>query len=63
MQLFLIKYGLLAVFLAAAVEADVVPVMAGVLAHFGYVNSGLAITCAGAGALTGDCVWFLVGRY
>lgn len=63
MQLFLIKYGLLAVFLAAAIEADVVPVMTGVLAHFGFVNADLAIVCATAGALAGDCVWFLAGRY
>jgi membrane protein DedA with SNARE-associated domain len=62
-QLFLIKYGLLAVFLAAAVEADVVPITTGVLAHFGYVNVGLAILCTTAGAFTGDCVWFLLGRY
>jgi membrane protein DedA with SNARE-associated domain len=62
-QLFLIKYGLLAVFLAAAFEADVVPVLTGVLAHFGYMDVGLALVCATAGALTGDCVWFLAGRY
>jgi membrane protein DedA with SNARE-associated domain len=60
---FLIKYGLLAVFLAAAIEADVVPVMTGVVAHFGYVNVELAILCATAGALFGDCVWFLAGCY
>jgi membrane protein DedA with SNARE-associated domain len=62
-QLFLIHYGLLAVFLAAAIEADVVPIMTGVLAHFGYLNVELAILCATGGALFGDCAWFLAGRY
>ncbi len=63
MQVFLIKYDLLAVFLAAAVEADVVPITTGVLAHFGYVNLGLAILCAAAGAFCGDYAWFLAGRH
>ena len=62
-QLFLIHYGLLAVFLAAAIEADFVPITTGVLAHLGYVNVGLAILCATAGVLSGDYAWFLAGRY
>ncbi len=61
MQLFLIKYGLLAVFLAAVFEADVVPVLTGALAHFGYMNAGLAIVCITTGAFAGDCLWFLAG--
>jgi membrane protein DedA with SNARE-associated domain len=60
-QLLLIKYGLLAVFLAAAIEADVVPVLTGALAHFGYMNARLAIICAASGALAGDCLWFFAG--
>ena len=63
MQVFLLHYGLIAVFLAAAIEADVVPVMTGVLAHLGYVNVELAILCATAGAFFGDWGWFLAGRY
>jgi membrane protein DedA with SNARE-associated domain len=61
LQLFLVKYGLLAVFLAAAFEADVVPVLTGALAHLGYMNAGLAIICITTGALAGDCLWFLAG--
>lgn len=49
-------------FLAALVEADVVPVLTGVVAHLGYVDPGFAILAASAGAFTGDCVWFLAGR-
>ena len=59
----LIRYGLVAVFLAAAVEADVVPVLTGVLAHLGFVEVAPAIACATAGALTGDCVWYFAGRF
>lgn len=62
MQVFLIRYGLLAVFLAAAVEADIVPVLTGVVAHAGYVNPGLALFAVSAGAFTGDCAWFCAGR-
>lgn len=61
MQLFLIKYGLLAVFVAAAFEADIVPIATGALAHLGYIKAGAALICAGAGAFTGDLIWFLAG--
>ena len=62
-QWFLIHYGLLAVFVAAAIEADIVPVLTGVLAHLGFVEAVPAVLCATAGALTGDCLWYFAGRY
>jgi membrane protein DedA with SNARE-associated domain len=58
----LIQYGLIAVFLAAMLEADVIPVLAGVAAHRGYLNPPVALAAASLGALTGDCVWFYIGR-
>jgi membrane protein DedA with SNARE-associated domain len=61
-QLFLLKYGLLAVFLAAMLEADVVPVLTGVVAHQAYLKAGSAILAASAGALAGDCIWFWAGH-
>jgi membrane protein DedA with SNARE-associated domain len=63
MEAILIKYGLIAVFVAAMVEADVIPVLAGVAAHHGYFNPVLAIAAASFGALTGDCIWFYIGRH
>ena len=42
-ELILIKYGLVAVFVAAMLEADVIPVLAGVAAHRGYFNPALGI--------------------
>ena len=62
MQLLFIRYGLLAVFLAAVMEADIVPVLTGVVAHAGYINPGLALLAASAGAFAGDCAWFCAGR-
>lgn len=63
MELILIKYGTLAVFLAAMIEADVVPVLTGVVAHFGYVRVGPAVLAATAGAFAGDYLWFCAGVY
>ena len=63
MELVLIKFGLVAVFVAAMLEADVIPVLAGVAAHRGLFDPALGIAAASAGALAGDCVWFYVGRY
>lgn len=62
MELLLIKYGLVAVVLAAMLEADVIPVLAGVASHRGYFNPVVAIAAASFGALAGDCVWFYLGR-
>jgi membrane protein DedA with SNARE-associated domain len=62
MELLLIKYGLVAVFLAAMLEADVIPVLAGVAAHRGYFDPPIAVAVASFGALAGDCVWFFLGR-
>jgi membrane protein DedA with SNARE-associated domain len=61
MELLLIKYGLVAVFVASMFEADVTPVLAGVAAHRAYFNPFFALAIASFGALTGDCVWFFLG--
>ena len=62
-EILLIKYGALAIFLAAMIEADVVPVLTGVVAHLGFVKVGSALLAATAGAFAGDYVWFCVGVY
>jgi membrane protein DedA with SNARE-associated domain len=62
MEAFLMNYGLLAVFVCAMVEADVVPVLAGVVAHLGYFDFIEAVAVAAAGAFIGDCVWFYLGH-
>ena len=60
-ELLLIKYGVLAVFMAAMIEADVVPVLAGVVAHLGFFKVAPALLSATAGAFVGDYLWFCVG--
>ena len=62
METLLIKYGLVAVFFAAMLEADVIPVLTGVATHRGYFNPVLALVAASFGALAGDCLWFYLGR-
>jgi membrane protein DedA with SNARE-associated domain len=62
MQAFLMKYGLIAVFVSAMAEADVVPVLTGVVAHLGYFGFVPSIGIASLGAFVGDCVWFVLGR-
>jgi|ERR1700752_1368123 len=62
MELLLIKYGLIAVFVATMLEADIIPVLVGVAAHRGYFDPPTAIVVASLGALAGDCVWFYLGR-
>ena len=49
--------------MAAMLEADVIPVVVGVAAHRSYFNPLLSIAVASAGALTGDCLWFYLGRH
>lgn len=62
MEAFLMKYGLVAVFFSAMVEADVIPVLTGVVAHLGYFGFVKSIAVASVGAFSGDCIWFWIGR-
>ncbi len=59
---FLSHYGLVALFLIAAVEGDVSLLVAGVLAHVGVLPLPGAILAGALGNLGGDCVWFAVGH-
>lgn len=61
METFLTNYGLIAVFISAMFEADVVPVMAGVVARLGYIDFIQSISVAAAGAFVGDCIWYAIG--
>jgi membrane protein DedA with SNARE-associated domain len=45
------------------VEADVVPVLAGVAAHRGFFEPILGIMTSSSGAFAGDFLWFLLGRH
>ncbi len=56
------QYGYAAVALGSLLEGETFVVLAGYGAHRGYLNLGLVILIASAGAVIGDQVWFLVGR-
>ncbi|MGH7702811.1 MAG: DedA family protein [Gemmatimonadales bacterium] len=56
------NYGLLAVFCAATIEGDLTLILAGVVAHLGLLDLGLAVVADTLGNLTGDIAWYLLGR-
>ncbi|HEX2189796.1 MAG TPA: DedA family protein [Longimicrobiaceae bacterium] len=57
------KYGLLAVFVGGILEGETTFVVAGFAASRGYLDPFAAYLVAVAGAMTGDCGYFLLGRY
>jgi len=56
-------YGYLAVFVGALIEGETILVMAGYLAHEGYLNLGVVMTVAAIGGFIGDQFFFTLGRY
>ena len=62
MENFLIRYGLFAVFAGCTVEADVIPILSGVLAHRGYFGFLGTVTACSGGMLLGDCFCYWLGR-
>lgn len=62
MEEILTRYGLLALFILAAVEGDVTLILAGVVSHLGIFNLLPAICVGTFGAFAGDCVWYWLGR-
>ncbi len=62
MEEFLARYGGVAVFLGAMLEGDLSIVMAGVVAHLGYLNLATALQTAWLGAFAGDAAWYALGR-
>ncbi|HEX3274235.1 MAG TPA: DedA family protein [Gemmatimonadales bacterium] len=56
------QYGLMAVFLGAALEGDFTLILAGVTAHLGYFSFPLAVLAGTLGSLIGDSLWYALGR-
>jgi len=56
-------YGYLAVFIGALVEGETILVMAGFLAHEGYLNLAGVMAIAAFGGFLGDQFFFALGRY
>lgn len=59
----ILQYGLVAVFIGAAVEGDLTLILAGVAAHLGYFPFPLALAVATAGGFVGDLAWYGLGRF
>jgi membrane protein DedA with SNARE-associated domain len=62
MQALVARFGLLAIFLGAAVEGDSTLILTGVIGHLGLVDFPLAVIVGACGAFLGDCVFFGLGR-
>ena len=59
----IIQYGLVAVFVGAAIEGDLTLILAGVAAHLGYFPFPLALAAGTAGGFVGDLAWYGLGRF
>lgn len=62
MEDFLARWGYLAVLLGTFFEGETVLVLAGFAAHQGLLQLEWVIACAFAGSLSGDMLWFTMGR-
>jgi len=60
---FLVQYGLIALFLLSMVDADLVMILAGVVAHIGFFDLRDAMLVGAAGNLMGDTLWYGLGRW
>ena len=58
----ILRYGLAAVFVGAAVEGDLTLILAGVAAHLGYFSFPTALAASVAGGFLGDLAWYTLGR-
>jgi len=58
----ILRYGLAAVFVGAAVEGDLTLILAGVAAHLGYFPFPLGVAVATVGGFLGDLAWYGLGR-
>ena len=62
MEAFIDHFGLIAIFLGAIFDGDLVLLLAGVIAHMGLMNLWAAMGLASAGCFTGDFACFVAGR-
>lgn len=62
-ELLIEHYGLLAIFLGAALEGETAAFLGGVISHRGLLTYWSASFAATAGSFAGDQIWFFAGRY
>ncbi len=61
-EAYIIHYGYLVILIGTFLEGETVLVLAGFLAHQGYLSFLLVVLCAFAGTFAGDQLFFFIGR-
>ncbi len=59
----IVRLGLVAVFVGAAIEGDVTVILVGVLAHLGFFQLPTALSVAALGGFAGDASCYGIGRH
>ncbi len=59
----IVRYGYLALFIGTFLEGETILIIAGYLAHDGYLDLGLVIIAAFLGTFAGDQTFFFLGRF
>ena len=62
MEELITRYGLLGIFVGAALEGDMVVILSGVAAHLQLLHFPAALATGWLGAVVADCVWYAIGR-
>jgi membrane protein DedA with SNARE-associated domain len=62
LEAFLLRWGYLAVGLGTFFEGETILIAAGALAHHGLLSLSWVMLSAFVGSLTGDQLWFVIGR-
>lgn len=62
MESLITRYGLLAVFVGAALEGDIVMLLSGVAAHLQLLHFPAALAVGWLGAVVADWGWYAIGR-
>lgn len=57
------EYAYIVLFVWCLIEGEIGLILAGVMAHSGYINLPISIVVAGVGAFCGDQFYFFLGRY
>jgi membrane protein DedA with SNARE-associated domain len=57
------EYGYLAILIVTFIEGETIVILAGVAAHFGFLELPWVITIAVVGSFSGDQLWYYLGRH
>jgi len=63
MEDLVLRFGALAVLIAAALEYDVTLILAGVAVHLGLLEFPVVVAAGAVGGVAGDSLFFAIGRW